>query len=171
MPSYNSYKILKIPGYIQYPAPLVPYPYKFAWGIPRAFKIGFIRVYPYLRPSLVSIKWSPGHTGIEGNEAADKLADLGALKSDWDAGLSSEPTVSGIRSIYRQHRHFAQQAWWEKVSPKLSKWYAKWGLDYKVGLPKELDLPRATLHRLLAIRSSHGDFAWYHRKFGMKTPI
>ena len=29
----------------------------------------------------------------------------------------------------------------------------------------ELDLPRATLHRLLAIRSSHGDFHWYHTKF------
>ena len=125
----------------------------------------FLNVQGVMQSYNVSIKWSPGHTGIEGNEAADKLADLGALKPDWDAGLSSEPTVSGIRSIYRQHRHFAQQAWWEKVSPKLSKWYAKWGLDYKVGLPKELDLPRATLHRLLAIRSSHGDFAWYHRKF------
>ena len=29
----------------------------------------------------------------------------------------------------------------------------------------ELDLPRTTLHRLLAIRSSHGDFSWYHTKF------
>ena len=26
----------------------------------------------------VKIRWAPGHTGIEGNEAADRLADLGA---------------------------------------------------------------------------------------------
>ena len=27
----------------------------------------------------------------------DRLADLGALKEQWDDGLTSEPTVSGIR--------------------------------------------------------------------------
>lgn len=26
----------------------------------------------------IKIRWAPGHTGIEGNEAANKLADLGA---------------------------------------------------------------------------------------------
>ena len=29
----------------------------------------------------------------------------------------------------------------------------------------ELELPRASLHRLLAERSGHGDFAIYHRRF------
>ena len=29
----------------------------------------------------------------------------------------------------------------------------------------ELELPRASLHRLLAERSGHGDFATYHRRF------
>jgi hypothetical protein len=41
----------------------------------------------------------------------------------------------------------------------------KWNLTYEVKPLPELDLPRATLHRLLAIRLSHGDFSWYHRKF------
>lgn len=33
---------------------------------------------------------------------------------------------------------------------------------------KELDLPRAILARLLSIRTRHGDFAWYHRKYNHK---
>jgi ribonuclease HI len=113
----------------------------------------------------VKIRWAPGHTGIEGNEAADKLADLGAQEQHWDTGPASEPTVSGIRSIFRGLRRNAQCAWWAERSAKLSAWYKKWGLEYRVKPLPELDLPRSTLHRLLALRSSHGDFSWYHRKF------
>ena len=113
----------------------------------------------------VSVKWAPGHTGIEGNEAADKLADLGASTPQWDAGLASEPTVSGIRTVFRQLRREAQCLWWAECSTKLSKWYKNWALTYQVTTPPELELPRSILHRLLAIRSSHGDFEWYHTKF------
>lgn len=38
-------------------------------------------------------------------------------------------------------------------------------LEYRVTPLPELDLPRATLHRFLSIRSSHGDFSWHHTKF------
>ena len=112
----------------------------------------------------VRVRWAPGHTGIVGNEAADKLADFGA-KQGWDAGMASKPTVSGIRSICKDLRLDAQRSWWTKRNTKLSAWYKQWNLEYKVKAPPELDLPRATLHRLLAIRSAHGDFAWYHTKF------
>jgi ribonuclease HI len=57
----------------------------------------------------IKIRWAPRHTGIEGNEAADKLAGLGA-QQHWDAGLASEPTASGIRSVYRDLRKDAQCA-------------------------------------------------------------
>lgn len=113
----------------------------------------------------VKIRWAPGHTGIEGNEAADRLADLGAAVEHWDSGLASEPTVSGIRSIFRSLRRETQCSWWTKRATKLSTWYRKWGLSYAVKPLPELDLPRSTLHRLLALRTSHGDFSWYHRKF------
>jgi ribonuclease HI len=117
-----------------------------------------------MRTHNVNIRWAPGHTGIEGNEAADALADLGA-RQQWDAGLASEPTVSGIRSIFRRLRREAQCNWWAQCSTKLSKWYKKWGLEYRVRSLAELELTRPILHRLLALRTSHGDFAWYHTKF------
>jgi len=112
----------------------------------------------------IKVKWAPGHTGIEGNEAADKLADLGASQQ-CDTGLASKPTMSGIRSIFRTLRREAQSSWWARCSTKLSPQYRKWDLDYRVTPPPELELPRSTLHRLLAIRSTHGDFSWYHRRF------
>ncbi|RAL64638.1 hypothetical protein DID88_001671 [Monilinia fructigena] len=40
----------------------------------------------------IRIKWSPGHTEIEGNEAADRLADTGAHTPEYDPGPASLPT-------------------------------------------------------------------------------
>jgi ribonuclease HI len=113
----------------------------------------------------ISIRWSPGHTGIEGNEAADGLANQGARKPQWDKGPSSQPTISGIRSIYRELRNHALAEWWETQETTLSLHYRYWALPYNTRPSKELDLPRSTLQRLLAARTSHGDFAWYHRKY------
>ncbi|ESZ98981.1 hypothetical protein SBOR_0639 [Sclerotinia borealis F-4128] len=114
----------------------------------------------------IRVKWSPGHESIEGNEAADHLADLGAKKPSWDTGPASQPTYSGVRSIARTLREEARQQWWESCKPALSLWYKQWDPVYKVKSPPELLLPRVVLHRLIAIRTSHGDFGWYHRKFG-----
>lgn len=76
------------------------------------------------------------------------------------------PTLSGIKLIARKALRSTHQTWWPDKKTKLLKWYNSWDLDYAPRLgPRELDLPRATLARLLSIRSMHGDFAWYHRKF------
>ncbi|KAJ5283005.1 hypothetical protein N7497_001832 [Penicillium chrysogenum] len=92
-------------------------------------------------------KSSPGHTGIEGNEAADILADHGALHGLQGSGPQALPTISGIRSVYRDLRNEARHEWWQKVSPKLSTWYQRWQGVYEIKDLPELDLRRPTLHR------------------------
>jgi ribonuclease HI len=116
----------------------------------------------------IRIKWSPGHMGIEGNEEADTLAGSAAdpFSPKWiDDPIALRPTVSGIRSLARDIKKTAMDSWWATVEPKLSSRYRKWAFPYAVRPLKELDLPRSTLHRLLAIRTGHGDFDWYHKKF------
>ena len=74
------------------------------------------------------------------------------------------PTLSGIKTTARQLLISTQQKWWSDKRRTLSKWYKGWKLDYAPRRSSaELDLPRAILAKLLSIRSSHGDFAWYHR--------
>ena len=58
----------------------------------------------------IGIKWSPGHMGIEGNKAADRLADQGALAPTWDVGLPAQPTVAGIGTTVRQLKAQARAA-------------------------------------------------------------
>lgn len=48
--------------------------------------------------------------------------------------------------------------------------YRPWGLPFK-GLPPEFSLPRPILHRLVAERSGHRDFAEYHRRFGFPKEV
>jgi len=48
---------------------------------------------------------------------------------------------------------------------KLSRWYRDWDLSYDTKALSELALSRHILQRLIAIRTSHGDFTWYHKKF------
>jgi hypothetical protein len=70
----------------------------------------------------IRTKWAPGYTGIEGNKAADKLADISASQCG-NIGLVSQPIVSGIRSIFSQRRKEVQSAWWALCSTKLSARY------------------------------------------------
>ena len=117
----------------------------------------------------VSIKWAPGHLGIEGNEAADRLANLEAQHPSPPTRKAAMPTLSGIKTMARKTLRRTQQTWWSEKKTKLSKWYKSWDLDYAPrSSPKELDLPRDVLARMLSIRTRHGDFAWYHRKYNHK---
>ncbi|RAL68669.1 hypothetical protein DID88_007378 [Monilinia fructigena] len=114
----------------------------------------------------VGIRWSPGHMGIGGNETADELADAGANEGRMDDDRSAEPTISGIGTTARALADAATSDWWSRCLTGLSASYRKWGLGYSIAEPPELRLPRTLLHRLLAARTAHGDFAQYHRRFG-----
>ena len=132
----------------------------------RTSQWAFLECHGAMETHSISIKWAPGHLGIEGNEAADRLADLEARQPSCPTGKAATPTLSGIKTIARKSLRSTREDWWSSKKDKLSKWYKSWNLGYfPRSRPVELDLPRVTLFRLLSIRSMHGDFAWYHRKF------
>ncbi|RAL66654.1 hypothetical protein DID88_006339 [Monilinia fructigena] len=117
-----------------------------------------------------SIYGGPLAPGITGNEAADSLADAGAKSDTVDPG----PTVATYDQWYRidstkPGSQRLQVAWWRKNEPTLSGGYRKWQLDYALKEPMELKLSRPTLHRLLALRSRHGDFELTINVSSMKT--
>lgn len=46
----------------------------------------------------VGVKWAPGHMGIIGNEAADKLATVESSQP-WDLDMPFEPTINKMDRI------------------------------------------------------------------------
>lgn len=63
----------------------------------------------------VSIKWAPGHLGIEGNEAADRLANLEACHLLQPTGKAALPTLLGIKPIACKALQSTQRAWWSRA--------------------------------------------------------
>ena len=112
-------------------------------------------------PGQVLVHWIPGHAGTAGNEQADAQAKKGA-------GFSISLTNPHPARLAWAQRTLKESFWqrfetyWTENAPQQYK-------DLSIRLdrrPHELSLPRATLGRLLAARSGHGDFAQYHERFG-----
>ncbi|KAI1676084.1 hypothetical protein KJE20_14341, partial [Pyrenophora tritici-repentis] len=76
-------------------------------------------------------------TNIEGNEAADSLADAEAKEPSTPFGLAAQPTVSGIRTIKKAQLATARAAWWNSAKSKLSNWYTQWKLPKTAGNPNK----------------------------------
>lgn len=125
----------------------------------------FYEMQSKLRPFPSTIHWSPGHMGIQGNEAADKEAGIGSaarLSPEEDREADGRmPTLTYVRRVNRRQRKELLKLWWNTHMPAS---YKPWNLPIGEKL-EELKLPRASLHRLLAERSGHGDFATYHLRF------
>ena len=124
----------------------------------------FHKCHDAMRSHDIKVKWSPGHCDIQGNELADKLAKEGAKLSCTDPE-ANRITISGLGTIKRQlmSNHIAD--WWLTNSRTLSALFTRWSPIYELKASPFLSLPRLALHRWLALRSGHGDFAWYHRRF------
>ena len=101
---------------------------------------------------------------IEGNEEADTQAKLGA--SDDFTGESG-PTSAGIRSIGRKLLQLAAHDAWSKAQCRLSAHYRQNGGVFSASskCPESLKINRTALGKLLALKTTHGDFTWYHKKY------
>ncbi|PHH92207.1 hypothetical protein CDD83_8407 [Cordyceps sp. RAO-2017] len=106
----------------------------------------------------VSTRWCPGHAGIIGNERADRLAKEGCRIN----GPDRPPTYAFIKRQAKAAARRDFQEWWAAAAPSS---YKSLGLKALLGCPPELHTKRQHLHRLLAARSGHGDFADYHERF------
>ena len=107
----------------------------------------------------IYVRWVPGHTGVLGNE----LADIEARKGS--SHLPNFPLPLSFASLKRWQRQQALNArdkWWKSA---MHERYRLLSITDAPVRPKELQLPRSLLGRIIAARSNHGDFADYHLRF------
>ncbi|KAM3466574.1 hypothetical protein MY5147_009007, partial [Beauveria neobassiana] len=81
---------------------------------------------------LISVKWSPGHTGIFGNELADQLAKHGATLPTDD----HLPSVSYRKRQMKKQITIDHRAWWASVERTE---YQKFGLSAELKKLPELN--------------------------------
>ncbi|KAK2933577.1 hypothetical protein FoTM2_004819 [Fusarium oxysporum f. sp. vasinfectum] len=97
---------------------------------------------------------------------ADRLAKEGTKMLMGNPSISATYAAAKRKIRETRDRHFRD--WWQEALPRHRSYHA---LDLKTATlkcPRELSLPRGTLHHLLACRSTHGDFQSYHRRFNHK---
>ncbi|RYO87805.1 hypothetical protein DL763_006223 [Monosporascus cannonballus] len=123
----------------------------------------YLKFHAAMETREIRVKWCPGHCGVPGNELADELAKAGSKLHEVDEDCTT--TIYGVKSIARRRTAALRKIWWDNAKTKLSKRYKEWKLDYHIRCPEELEvMTRPELHHFLAVRTGHGDFAWYHRK-------
>ena len=114
----------------------------------------------FTHPS-ISVLWIPGHSGIPGNDKADKLAKRGAAAPTPDPP-PLPPTPAFLKRLTAETAASEAHAWWAEAAPQS---YQNLGIKFPARAPPELSLARPLLSRLVAARSGHGDFADYHERF------
>jgi ribonuclease HI len=107
----------------------------------------------------IYIRWVPGHTGVLGNELADIEARKGSsLPPNFPFPLS----FASLERWQRQQASNARDKWWRSA---MHERYRLLSITDATVRPRELQLPRNLLGRIIAARSNHGDFADYHQRF------
>lgn len=123
----------------------------------------FIAIHEIMDKYEVSVRWSPGHMGIDGNELADKHADLAVKKGPLDP--ESTPTAAGIKAKAREAVRSITRAWKADRQKTLPIAYTAFRIPYNPGTcPIALKLPRRVLGWYVSALSTHGDYQWYHKK-------
>jgi ribonuclease HI len=116
----------------------------------------------------VKVKWCPGHMDIPRNEQADELVKAGLTAA---ADPRAGPTMASMGALRRTKYQDVCENDWHKTQGSLSQRYKSWSLDCSLKCPPELEaqLPRGIHHKLLALRTGHGDFAWYQSSINRRT--
>lgn len=103
-----------------------------------------------------------GHSNISGNEEADAEARAALNGLPARDQPHSYITLAYLRRLMHQRRQKLIDEWWSSACPDR---YRDLDLQMRRKKPPELSLPRHLLHKLIASRTGHGDFAEYHRRF------
>jgi len=123
----------------------------------------FIAIHELMDAKEITLKWCPGHHGIEGNEAADELAKTATKTGPLDP--DSRPTAAGIKAAAALEVRALAKKWWEAASIPSGVVAAE--TIYNPGkCPITLKLPRRILGWYVSVITAHGDFKWYHDRYG-----
>lgn len=120
----------------------------------------FLGVHSVMAAHQITVRWSPGHAGIQGNERADQLAGKEAKSPQPPFSPATQPTVSSVESVSRGWHQLIKAQWWSTAKSHNSSRYQAWDLPYtSTRANNTLSLSQPTLSQLLSIRTSHGDFS------------
>ncbi|KAF5189583.1 reverse transcriptase [Thalictrum thalictroides] len=116
---------------------------------------------PHIDVGQVKICWIPGHSGITGNEQADYEAKKGSFLSYHEDNPSH--SFSSLEKWHSLKLLRTKEVWWKT---HLHTNYTQLEINTIPAFPKELLLSRKALGRIISLRTGHGDFAAYHKRFG-----